>query len=292
MPAVRSLSRSRSFLYITLAYVAALAVAWLVVRAVAPAGPLIHTLAYADLAATLTVFAFSVIADNTSVYDPYWSVAPMVIAPFVAAHGDAPAARVIVVCALVIAWGARLTYNWARGFTGLGHEDWRYVDIRHKTGRGYWPASLAALHLFPTVQVFLGCLPLTVALTRARPLGWLDGVAALITLGALGVETLADEQLRAFRSAKKEPGAIMTTGLWARVRHPNYLGEIGFWCGLFLFALAADPSALWTGVGALAITVMFVAASIPMLDKRSIARRPAYAEHMKRVPALLPRLFG
>ena len=38
-----------------------------------------------------------------------------------------------------------------------------------------------------------------------------------------------------------------------------------------------------------AMTAMFLGASIPMLDERSVARRPGYAEHMQRVPALLPR---
>jgi steroid 5-alpha reductase family enzyme len=287
---VQSASRARSFAYITVAYVVALAVAWLVARAIGAASPL-AVVAWADLAATVTVFAFSIAANNTSVYDPYWSVAPIAIAPFYALHASAsgaPLGRQILVCALVIAWGLRLTYNWARGFHGLSHEDWRYVDIREKTGRGYWPASFAGLHLFPTVQVYLGCLPLSVALTSARPLGPLDALAAVVTLGAILIETIADEQLRAFRRSKREPGEIMARGLWAYSRHPNYFGEIGFWWGLFLFALAVDPGAWWTGIGALAITAMFVFASIPLIDKRSAARRPEYAEHVKRVSMLVP----
>ena len=46
------------------------------------------------------------------------------------------------------------------------------------------------------------------------------------------------------------------------------------------------------GVGAtlapLAMTAMFVFASIPLLDARSLARRPAYAAHAARVNALVP----
>jgi steroid 5-alpha reductase family enzyme len=29
----------------------------------------------------------------------------------------------------------RLTHNFLRGWRGLAHEDWRYVDVRNKTGR-------------------------------------------------------------------------------------------------------------------------------------------------------------
>lgn len=284
---VRSASRARSFLYITAAYAAALAVAWATARWLCPgASPLIAT-AYADLAATLTVFAFSRAANNSSVYDPYWSVAPLAIAPFLAS-ASASFARKIMVISLVTVWGLRLTYNWARGFADLSHEDFRYVDLRDKTGRAYWLVSLAGLHLFPTVQVYLGCLPLSVALTSARPLGPLDAVAFVVTLGAIAIEAAADEQMRAFRRARRGPDAIMDRGLWAYSRHPNYFGEVGFWCGLFLFAIAADPGASWTAAGLVSITLMFAFASIPMMDRRSLARRPAYADHMKRVSALVP----
>jgi hypothetical protein len=36
------------------------------------------------------------------------------------------------------------------------------------------------------------------------------------------------------------------------------------------------------------MTAMFKFASIPLMDTRSVERRPAYAEHMKKVSALLP----
>lgn len=282
--------RTRALLFVSAAYLTALAVAWLVVRWLGLGASPFAVVAWADLAATVAVFAFSVVADNTSVYDPYWSVAPLAIAPYLALRSGAegaPSARRILVCALVIAWGLRLTYHWARGFRGLAHEDWRYLDFRRKTGRLYWPVSLAGLHLFPTMQVYLGCLPLFVALPSARPLGPLDAVAAAVTAGALILEAVADEQLRRFR-ARGGAGEIMAEGLWAYSRHPNYLGEIGFWWGLLLFGLAAAPDAWWTAIGAAAITAMFALFSIPVLDQRSCARRPAYAEHMKRVPALLP----
>ena len=102
------------------------------------------------------------------------------------------------------------------------------------------------------------------------------------------LETVADQQMRAF-ARTKAPGDIMDRGVWAWSRHPNYLGELGFWWGLFLFGVAADPAAWWwTLSGPLAMTCMFLFASIPLLDGRSVERRPGYAEYMQRVPALLP----
>jgi steroid 5-alpha reductase family enzyme len=238
------------------------------------------------------VFGSSVVANNSSMYDPYWSVAPMVIAPAVTlTHGQSTLPlRQWIVTALVLWWGARLTWNWARGWDGLAHEDWRYVDLREKTGKAYWLVSFLGLHTMPTIWVYLGCLSLIPSLaTSAAPFGVLDALALTITAGAIVIETLADQQLRAFRRGDRKAGDIMKSGLWAHSRHPNYLGEISFWWGLFVFALAADRSAWWCAAGPLAINLLFVFISIPLLEKRSVERRPAYREHMKRVPGLVPR---
>ena len=80
----------------------------------------------------------------------YWALRPQEV-------GVNPI-RVGVVIALVALWGARLTWNWTRGWTGLDHEDWRYVDIKEKTGALYWPVSFLGIHLLPTLWVFLALL--------------------------------------------------------------------------------------------------------------------------------------
>lgn len=279
------------FAIVTLAYVAGLLVAAGVVKA-CPVGwhPLL-SFAVADLAATFTVFTFSFANDNTSVYDPYWSVAPMVAALWLALGPGADRGldlRQLVVLVLVCLYGARLTFNWARGWAGLGHEDWRYVDFRKKTGRAYWLMSFAGLHVFPTVMVILGCLPLHAALVeRATPFGALDLLAALVTLSAIVIEAVADEQLRAFRRSKTTDGAVCDVGLWSWSRHPNYFGEITFWVGLWLFGLANDAP-WWSAAGWLTMVALFIGASIPMAEKRSLARRPQYAEHQRRVSMLIP----
>jgi steroid 5-alpha reductase family enzyme len=153
------------------------------------------------------------------------------------------------------------------------------------------PATIdfIAIHLIPTFQVFAGCLPIYAVMSRAgSPLGWLDLLAFIVTAGALLIETIADLQLHAF-SAKKRPGEFIQSGLWAWSRHPNYFGELSFWWGLMLFGLAAAPQQWpWIVPGALLMTAMFVFASIPLMDKRSLDRRPAYGEYMRRTSALIP----
>jgi steroid 5-alpha reductase family enzyme len=242
----------------------------------------------ADLAATLVVFAFSVAFNNSSFYDAYWSVGPLGLAAYYTRGPSTP--RQLAVLALVALWGLRLTYNWWRGWRGLEHEDWRYVDIRRAAGRLYWPVSLLGIHLMPTAMVFAGCLPLYVALGSkgAAPIGALDGAALVLTAAAIWIEARADRQLRDFVTAGPAPGTIMDSGLWALCRHPNYLGEILFWWGLYLFAIAADPGAWWTGGGGLAISVLFGVVSLPLIERRMLKRRPTYKEHCTKVPLLFP----
>lgn len=188
---------------------------------------------FADVVATLVIFGFSRIHRNSSFYDAYWSVIPPLLAVYwftVDAPEYVNAGRAILVIALVWLWAVRLTANWATFWGGLKHEDWRYPLVRDRAGpRGAVWADLFGIHLFPTVQVFLGCLPIYAVMIRgATPIGALDLVAAVVTLGAIAIETLADLQLHAF-IARRRGGDFIRTGLWAWSRHPNYFGELSFW---------------------------------------------------------------
>ncbi|MCK5343257.1 MAG: DUF1295 domain-containing protein, partial [Candidatus Heimdallarchaeota archaeon] len=45
-------------------------------------------------------------------------------------------------------------------------------------------------------------------------------------------------------------------------------GEMSFWWGLYLFAIAVDRSLWWTVFGPASITLLFAFISIPMMKKR------------------------
>lgn len=285
--------RSRSFLVCGLAYVVAFGVACATALALPEQEPIWRAF-WADIAATVAIFGFSFAYDNSSFYDPYWSVAPIPIAIYWAATPtglDGPWLREALVLGIVSVWGLRLTWNWARGWDGLSHEDWRYVDKREQTGKLYWLVSFSGLHMMPTLLVFLGCLAMAPVLMGAgRPLGLVDVAATVVGATAIWLEATADKQLRRFRLSNPPPEAILDTGLWALCRHPNYLGEILLWWSLFGFAVAAAPETWWwTGAGAVAITLLFRFISLKLIDDRMLARRPEYKQRLESLPALLPR---
>jgi len=277
-------------------YAAALGVGFAVAEAVVSrTGPLAAAL-LGDLAATGTVFLAARALDNTSVYDPYWSVVPLPLALWWYFHpgpgGAADPVRFALVAVCLGLWGMRLTANFLRGWAGPGHEDWRYAAYRRLGPLRYWLVSLAGLQVMPTLVVFAALLPVY-AVTRGpgRAPSVVDVLATAVALGAIALETVADEQKRRHQAGPAR-GEFVATGLWAWCRHPNYLGEVAFWWGMLGFGLAAGWRYAWTAAGAAAITLLFNLVSVPLMDRRLAGRYPGYAAFAATRPGLLPRLRG
>ena len=286
------MSRTASFVRVGVAYVIAIAVAavWLVI------GPTTDLLwldaLIADILGTIVIFAFSRVHHNSSFYDAYWSVIPPLLLVYWWIEGGlgVDSVRAWLVFVVVLLWAVRLTANWAAGFPGLHHEDWRYGLLRDNAGRWEFLTDLVAIHLIPTGQVFLGMLPVYVAVTHTGDdLIWLTAIATVFGVAATVLEFVADRQMRRFVRTRT-PGQVMADGLWSWSRHPNYFGEFGFWFALALFGVAASPTdAWWLFIGALAMLAMFLGASIPMMETRSLERRPEYREVTDRVSRFVPR---
>ena len=287
--------KGRALVLVALAYVIAIAAgaAWLLWGP--RSGRLWLDTLLADLLATLVVFGFSRAFSNSSFYDAYWSVIPPLLLAYWWWQGPVGltgpgALRCWLIAAVMGYWAVRLTANWAYVFSGLRHEDWRYPLLRDGAGRFAALADLFGIHVFPTIQVFIAMLPVYVAATRPGDgLVWLAWLAFLVGIAAVSLELVADVQMHRF-VATRQPGAVMASGLWGWSRHPNYFGEIGFWFSMALFGVSAAPREVWwLFVGVAVMVAMFLGASIPMMEKRSLERRPHYQDIIDRVPRLVPR---
>ena len=60
----------------------------------------------------------------------------------------------------------------------------------------------------------------------------------LFVLG-FSTEILADNQKSKFRSFPENRDKFITTGLWAKSRHPNYFGEIVLWAGIAVMSFSS-----------------------------------------------------
>ena len=298
-------ARRRGLWHCLWIYLVALLAAVVTVRML-PNLSLLARAAVADVVATAIVFLASRMFSNSSFYDPYWSAAPPILALYwlVAASGGwggitgtmtAGTYRAILVLGLIWYWGVRLTANWMRRWGGMKDEDWRYTQLKQGAGSLEWLMDLVGIHLFPTVQVFLGSLAIYVVMANAaaadRLLGLADALGVIVTIGAIVLETVADRQLIRFRREGSGKGEVLDSGIWAVVRHPNYLGEILFWWGLWIFSTAAAPFNWWVLIGPVTMTALFVFVSVPLMDRHLEERYPAYREHRESTPALIPGIF-
>lgn len=274
------------FTWICTAYVTALILALLAV-VLTPGNDVLVIAFVADVVATLAIFGFSRVFDNSSFYDAYWSVAPPLLIAFWCISLGYFDLRLLILSILVVLWAVRLTHNWARGWQGLTHIDWRYIDLRKQTGVFYPLVDLLGIHLFPTGLVFLGCVPVwLLASATVTPFGVWDGLWIVIGFSALWLEYRADNVLRAFRQSAQS-GEVLRHDVWSRCRHPNYLGELGFWLALACAGYIGSGSG-WSWIGFVGMVLLFVGISIPMIDKRQLANKPDYAQYKRDVPSLIP----
>lgn len=266
----------KDLLYILFVYLIALFAAVLTLK-YAPIPDVLWKTAAADVVATIIVFIFSVIKNNSSVYDPYWSVAPPVIVLYWLYVSPQTDFIFKIILVLVTIWGARLTWNWILRWDGFEDEDWRYSDFRKKSSKLYWFVSFFGFHMLPTVFVFIALTPLYFAMDGGQVISWIDSwlavVAFLFTLGAIHIEKTADDQLRRFLRSRTDKNKRLQEGLWAYLDFPNYYGEMLFWWGIYLFAIAIDRGLWWTIFGPLSITVLFLFISMPMMRKRLANRK-------------------
>ena len=247
----------------------------------------IACLLIADIIATVIIYFGSYFYKNSSMYDPYWSVAPPLILLFWLFNIDVlNMNNIYLIVFSVLFWAIRLTYNWVRSWKGFEDEDWRYINLREKTGKYYQFVNFFGIHLFPTIIVFVCCLPFRYIIQK-------NGTDINIFLGFticfIGVlyEIISDQQLYKFRQSNSNH--IIYSGLWKFSRHPNYYGEILFWWGLFIYGVDSSnfiPLFFWP----ISMTLMFLYVSIPWIEKKILLTRPDYKKYQDKVHILFPEV--
>ena len=241
-------------------------------------GSMLLLIFIADCIATFVVFLASIVFENASVYDPYWSVAPLflILGFYLISNVGFIYTHLIVLIPLSF-WAVRLTYNWARGFSNLSWQDWRYTDIKEKFPKIYILINLTGIMLMPTFLVFAGLIPLYYLIFKTANIFSLIAGGAVILFATI-YQGLADFQMRKFRLDPKNKDKCIDVGLWRYSRHPNYFGEILIWVGVFI---ASMPNIEYLSFGFILIALLFIFISRPLMENHILKSRPQYKDYKK-----------
>ena len=247
------------------------------------------TVLIAHIIATVIVYIASSLFKNSSFYDPFWSIAPIPIVIYISFWPDSENLdyeKIFLFFIPVLYWGIRLTYNWARRWEGLYDEDFRYEDLKELKFASF--IDFFGIHLYPTLQVNLSLLPVYYGLSvSTNPSNYWLYLASFYTIMAVTLELISDNQLWKFKKNKDNKNEFIKTGLWSYSRHPNYLGEILFWWGIFFMTLAVDTSYWYLFICPLSMNLMFALITCKMMDDRSLVKRDGYKDYMDKTNQLL-----
>jgi len=111
------------------------------------------------------------------------------------------------------------------------------------------------------------------------------------------IEVIADYQKRKFRETSDTKTKFISTGLWARSRHPNYFGEITLWVGMAVISLSSLSGIEYVTA---VVSPLFVylllrkAEGVPMLERIADERYGElsdYQEYKANTPVLMMKIF-
>ena len=259
----------------------------------------------------LLTFVVGQLTRNNSQVDKLWSIVPAPYAWYMTWKGGMDE-RMVLMSILVTIWAARLTYNFARrgGYSWKfweGEEDYRWEVLRQRPGFKnpiVWLLfNLFFICFYQNTLIFLFTLPVLSGIAEnAAPVGIWDYLLAAVYVGLVIMEYIADQQQYDFQTEKYrrinagEPlgeyaDGFVQTGLWSKMRHPNYFAEQSIWVVFYLFSVAATGEWLnWTLAGSVLLIILFKGSS-DFSEEISAKKYPAYKEYQKRVSRFIPKFW-
>ena len=224
----------------------------------------------ADIAATFIVWIFGILFGNSSMYDPYWSVAPLIIVLcwIIIKVAQLTAIDILFLVAITV-WGIRLTLNWAIRWKGLHSQDWRYTMLKKKSPRLWFLTNLIGINLMPTVIVFGALTSAYFGIGQERQLNFFTGIWFIVCLGAVLVQTISDRYMDLFKKNRSNKNEYIDKGIW-------------------LMQTGTTPRIWVTVTGPILITLLFIFVSIPMMEKHLQTSIPVYSHYQKQISMLMP----
>lgn len=226
---------------------------------------------------------------NAGIVDAWWSYNFGFLAIlYFFLRNDTTITRLIIVIMVVI-WSARLgTYLLIRNSSHTT-EDSRYRKLREEYGSRE-KFLMWRFFLYQAISNVLLSLPFLLALNQTpEKLSLWFYAGAILWFTALIGESVADYQLKRFKSISTNQGKVCQQGLWYYSRHPNYFFEWLIWVAFAL--IATEVTGGW--LGWLSPIIMYYilnnVTGIPMLEELALKTKgEAYRHYQQSTSAFFP----
>jgi len=193
---------------------------------------------------------------------------------------------------LVLLWAIRLGGFLFIRINKIG-KDVRFDGMREK----FLP--FLRFWLLQGATVFVVMLAALLGYTQKSPnINFISWVGVIVFLSGLLIEAIADAQKFRFNSNIKNKGQWIDVGIWRSSRHPNYLGEMMVWSGMYLLVV---PSLNTTELLIALLSPMYIiglllyVSGIPLLEKsaqKKWGNQKEFNQYRDEVPVLIPSIHS
>lgn len=235
----------------------------------------------------LAFFAFAAIRKTDLVTDLAYGSTFAIMAGvlyFISDHKDPVKLAIFLT---ILYWGVRLAgYLFIRVLAMK--KDKRFDGIRENFFK------FASFWSLQTVAIFIIMMPSFLVLTAEEEfqLNLLTIVGLMIAIFGTTLEGIADYQKFKFKNNPANKGKMMMQGLWKYSRHPNYLGEMLMWWGIFIATGShLEGIQFFSIISPIFIMILLLFVSgVPTLEKRwkkKYGDDPEFREYMEKTPKIL-----
>jgi steroid 5-alpha reductase family enzyme len=223
------------------------------------------------------------------IVDVGWGFGIALVTAYYAIVGSGDILPRVLLAVMLGVWGLRLAGHLFISRILHDHRDGRY-DALEAGWKKNIPFRYMIFYQFQAMFI--------VILTAPFLASMLDPTTGMVPVRIAGVaiwmiaiigETVADRQLRVFKSDPANAGKVCSVGLWNSSRHPNYFFEWLVWVGVFVFVLPSPFG--WTAILGPVVMLWLLTrvTGIPMTEEQAVrSKGDAYREYQRTTSAFIP----
>ena len=193
----------------------------------------------------------------------------------------------IILASLVILWAVRLGSFLFLRIKKAG-EDKRFREIKTSFARFFLLWTISGMW----VSFCSMCALTAIASNDGVVINNIFYIGLVTFIIGLSIEIIADSQKTKFRKDPKNKDKFINEGLWAKSRHPNYVGEITLWAGVAIMSFSSLEGWQYVSLISPIFTYLLLVyvSGVPQLTasgQKKWGHLESYQDYIKNTPTLI-----